>query len=119
MTGHFFRWFNILTRIILISPGLIIFLLLIINIDKGLDITDEGHYLGHAINAWVNYPTTTQYGHYTGILLKLVGGHLVNFRILGIIILSLFVNFLGLILRELLEQSLGDPILKNSKCSKL
>lgn len=60
---------------------------LALNFDRSIDITDEGYYI-----LWAHHPEdvlaeASQFGHYTGVLYSLAGGSLALFRLLGLLLL--------------------------------
>lgn len=75
------------TFMALLLPAIICALLILSNLNKGIDITDEGFYLAYAANASENFFHGTNFGHYTGILLSLVGDSVFGLRIIGLLLL--------------------------------
>ena len=63
------------------------FLLLALNVGRGFDITDESFYILWASNPGDVLASSTQFGHYTGILYSLANGSLAVFRFLGLLLL--------------------------------
>jgi len=64
--------------------------LLISNVSRGFDITDESYYLLTALYPDKVLSTLTHEGYYTGFLYMLSGYNLANFRLVGILILLAF-----------------------------
>lgn len=79
-----------LARVFLLIPTalfLYTFFLLAFNVDRGFDITDESVYILWASNPRDILASTTEFGHYTGILYSLANGNLAGFRLLGLLLL--------------------------------
>ena len=60
---------------------------LLYHANLGIDITDEGYYLGNAAWAGQGLLAVSNFGHYTGLLYHLVGGDIGWFRGLGMVLL--------------------------------
>lgn len=76
---------------ILFVFGLFIYLIgiLILNADRGFDVTDESYYILNAMYPFNVFSVITHENYYTGLLFYLSGYNLSIFRIFGIIILVL------------------------------
>lgn len=74
---------------LLVPPALFLYTLFLLafNADRGFDITDESFYVLWASNPGDVLASTTQFGHYTGILYSLANGNLAVFRLLGLLLL--------------------------------
>lgn len=75
------------------AVALCTFFLIVFNINRGFDITDESFYI-----MWSRHPGDvaawfSRYGFYTGILLRLAGGNFVLFRFLGLLSLLAAAGF--------------------------
>ncbi|MDG5467690.1 hypothetical protein P9J64_05060 [Deltaproteobacteria bacterium IMCC39524] len=89
--GNFLAIIPILTFLYLVSK-------LIINLDRGLDITDESLYLLSAGSPSTLVASVSQFGFYTGILYSLVDGDLDSFRLLGLLLLIIITTLYSIIL---------------------
>ncbi len=74
---------------LLVPPALFLYTLFLLafNADRGFDITDESFYILWASNPGDVLASTTQFGHYTGILYGLANGNLAVFRLQGLLLL--------------------------------
>ena len=82
-----FRNLSIISLFICSLTFLYISFILISNISKGFDITDESYYLLAAMFPNEMFSTVTHEGFYTGFLYNLSGHNLKYFRLLGIVLL--------------------------------
>ncbi|MEY8198405.1 MAG: hypothetical protein RPS47_04135 [Colwellia sp.] len=102
-----------------ILPLVAAFVFIMANLGKGIDITDEGYYIGNAIHAGENYATVTQFGHYTGMLWQLVNGDLVVFRGGGVCILMLLSSFFIAAIEQYWRVVLHQPVTRSQKVLNL
>jgi len=84
---------RVFTLIIVFSIFLYLIFLLLLNADRGFDVTDEGYYVLVAkfIKNW--YLTSFHEGHYTAILYRVFNDNLSCVRIFGVLVL-LFSTFI-------------------------
>jgi len=77
----------------ILGLGFYVLYILIFNVDKGFDITDESFYILNSTNPdSVNF-SVTSFGFYTNLLFQLSGEQLKVFRLLGILLLLLSTLF--------------------------
>jgi hypothetical protein len=94
LKGISFRFWS--TSIFFLIPSgffLYILFLLAFNVNRGFDITDESYNILWASNPGDVIASTTQFGHYTGIIYSLANGNLAVFRLLGLFLLLLAAGF--------------------------
>jgi hypothetical protein len=95
-------WLLINKLLLFVPPAVLIYLFftLVLNSWRGFDITDESFYL-----LWASQPehvmaSTTQFGHYTGLLYLLSGKNIALFRITGILMLLGTTGFFSVALQN-------------------
>jgi hypothetical protein len=99
-----------LNKTICLIPIILILLVstkLIINFNRGFDLTDESYYLLSAERPEDIRASVTQFGFYTGLLYKAVNGSIYGFRVLGFSILILLSLGFGYLFNNLLENHIN------------
>ncbi|MBU2971735.1 hypothetical protein KO527_20500 [Pseudoalteromonas sp. C2R02] len=77
-----------------LTLGVSCFLMVLMHLDKGIDLTDEGFYIVSIANSYEHYISTTQFNHYAALLWKLSFNNLIAFRIVSLAILIILSFFL-------------------------
>lgn len=86
-------WQSILTFSALLAT-LSVYVLMLLNLDRGLDVTDEGLYLVSVNHSEIDFLTTSHFHHYTGIVWAVVNQNISLFRAFGVVSLALSAIFL-------------------------
>jgi len=104
---HRFIHFSFLIPLALVLYTLF---LLVSNVGRGFDITDESFYILWSRNPGDVLASITQFGHYTGILYSLAGGNLAVFRLLGMLLLLVAAGCFSHALERFWRHLPGAPV---------